>query len=105
MEDYVVVDMKTLFAHKLPKRYIDKCLAACLGEISGVIKDRKLDLDGFAALANKSYDGDSFRMETVQGMANACLGITDEERCEAAFKIFECMHKDAESKGISFDDL
>lgn len=57
------------------------------------------------ALANKSYDGDNARVEIARGLANACLGITDDDRCEAASKILECMHKDAASKGISNDDL
>lgn len=69
------------------------------------IKDRRLDLDGITALANKSYDGDSNRVETTRRIASACLDVTDEERCEAAFKILTCMHKDAESRGISKDDF
>lgn len=37
IEGYVEVDMKTILTHKVPKRYIDKCLAACLTEIGGVV--------------------------------------------------------------------
>lgn len=44
-------------------------------------------------------------MEIAREIANACLDVTDGDRCQAAVKIFECMHKDAQSKGISHDDL
>lgn len=37
MEDHVAVDMKTMFAQKLPKRYIEKCVAACLADIAGFV--------------------------------------------------------------------
>lgn len=37
MEDYVAVDIKSIFTYKLPKRYIDRCIAACIGEISGIV--------------------------------------------------------------------
>lgn len=37
MEGYVEVDLKTILGHKVPKRYIDKCLAACLAEIGLVV--------------------------------------------------------------------
>lgn len=69
------------------------------------MKDRKVIPDGFAALANKSFDGNYFKVEVARSIAEACTDVTDEDRCEAAVKIFECMKNDAQSKGISTDDL
>lgn len=69
------------------------------------MKDRKIDPDGVTALANKSYGDDTSKVEIAQGIASTCIGITDDDRCEAAFKIFECMHNNVQSEGISIDDL
>lgn len=68
------------------------------------MKDRNINPDGLAALAQKAY-GDDSRVEIVREIANSCVGITDDDRCEAAYKLFDCIHKEAHSKDISADDL
>lgn len=69
------------------------------------ITDRKVDPDGVAALASRSYDRNHLRIEIARGITNACVDVTDAGRCEAAVKTFECMHNDADSKRIFNDDL
>lgn len=68
------------------------------------MKDRNINPDGLEALARKAY-GDDSRVEKARGIANACVGITDEDRCEAAYKIFHCLHEQAHSQDLSADDL
>lgn len=68
------------------------------------MKDRNINPDGLEALARKAY-GDDSRVEKARGIANACVGITDQDRCDAAYKIFDCIHKEAHSQGLSADDL
>lgn len=37
MEGIVDIDMKKMFSHKLPETYVEKCFAACLGEVAGIV--------------------------------------------------------------------
>lgn len=41
----------------------------------------------------------------AQEIANGCAAVTDDDRCEAAFKIILCLHNGAQEKGIDRDDF
>lgn len=52
-----------------------------------------------------AYDGDAEKMALAKEFATACADLTDADRCQAAFKIFECMKNLAIERGIKYDDL
>lgn len=56
--------------------------------------------EGAAFVAGAVMDEDDPRVDQARQMALACVDVTDADRCEAAFKIFECAHNFASSKGI-----
>lgn len=65
----------------------------------------KLDVEGAVAIVEKAYDGDASKLQLAREVATACADVTDGDRCEAAFKIFECSHKIALDKGLGPDDI
>lgn len=69
------------------------------------IKDNKVDADGAAAIAKMAFDGDAAKIQTARDLASGCADVTDADRCEAAFKIFECGHHAVKAKGTTFEDL
>lgn len=69
------------------------------------LKDNKSNLDGVAALARMAFDGDATKIQTARDLSLECADITDADRCEAAFKIFECGHSAVKSRGITYEDL
>lgn len=44
-------------------------------------------------------------MNTAKKIASKCTSITDDDRCEAAAKVFECMKNEAIARGTSEADL
>lgn len=63
-----------------------------------MIKDNKLDLDGSIALVNKA---DPSKADAAREIGAACADVTDGDRCEAAYKVFHCLHEQAVAKGVS----
>lgn len=62
-----------------------------------MIKDNNLDLEGSVALVAKI---DLSEVGAAQKVGQACVDITDGDRCEAAVKILTCTHKTAVAKGF-----
>lgn len=60
-------------------------------------KGNKLDLDGSVALAVKINPA---KADLARELGSPCVDITDGDRCEAAFKVFHCLHESAIAKGI-----
>lgn len=90
-------DVQEIFDHKPPSTRGGKCTAACVGETGGVIKGNKLDIEGSVALAVKI---DPAKGDLAREIGSPCVDITDGDRCEAAFKIFHCLHESAVAKGV-----
>lgn len=81
-----VDNLANLIAPKTPE---GKCLTACMGENHSVIKDNKLNKSGFMSVASMVTAPEL--MDIAGEIADDCLETTDEERCEAAAKIWECI--------------
>lgn len=91
-------DIQELYDHKPPSTHPAKCVAACVGETAGMIKDNKLNMDGSMAIANKI---DPSKADVAKEIFSACTDVTDGDRCEAAYKVFHCLHETAVSKGVA----
>lgn len=56
-------------------------------------------------MVGRAYDGDATKAQLGREVATECADVTDADRCIAFFKIYECCHKVAESKGLGPEDL
>lgn len=69
------------------------------------MRDNKLDVKNMIALAVQEFDGDEKNIEMVRDLANDCADVTDDDRCEAAIKIYECGHISAKVRGVNMEDF
>lgn len=69
------------------------------------MKNNHVDIEGISNVASMAFDGNTSKMQVALDIANECSEITDDDRCEAASKIFDCGHNAALSKNLSFEDL
>lgn len=69
------------------------------------LKDNKLVIEAVVGVAKKMFDGDAAKMDLAREFATGCADITDGDRCEASFKIFECIKGAAKAKGLTSDDM
>lgn len=69
------------------------------------MKNNQVDIEGISHVAAMAFDGNASKMKTALDIANECAEITDDDRCEAAAKIFNCGHNAALSKNLSFEDM
>lgn len=45
------------------------------------------------------YHGEDARIKDIEEIANACLGITADDHCDAAYAIIQCGHAKAKEMG------
>lgn len=62
-----------------------------------------MDVEGAVFLAGMAYDGpDATEHENIaREVATACIDVTDDDRCEAVFKIQKCSEVYSLSKGLN----
>lgn len=63
------------------------------------MKDRHVDTDAAAVIASIAYHGDDQRIREAREIAQACVGVTHDDRCLAAHAIFECAMESAKVLG------
>lgn len=64
-----------------------------------------MDIEGVGNVAAMAFDGDASKVQAARDLANACVAVTDADRCEAAAKIFACGDDAAKDRGFSLKDL
>lgn len=67
------------------------------------MRDNRLDVKNIIALAEEEFDSDEESVQMVRDLASDCADVTDDNRCEAAIKIFECGHISAKVRGVSLE--
>lgn len=62
-----------------------------------------MDPEGAAFLASMAFEGDDAGKHEADAreIALGCVDVTDDDRCEAVFKIQECSERVAKEKGLS----
>lgn len=65
--------------------------------------NKQIDPEGVEKLTLEVY-GDADRAKVAKEIANECVGVTDENPCEAGYKILVCLHEKAQARGLSTDD-
>lgn len=69
------------------------------------MRDNQLDVENIIALAEQEFESDDKNIQIVRDLANDCAFVTDSDRCEAAIKIFECIHISAKVRGVNLEDM
>lgn len=69
-----------------------------------MMKNNRLDVEGSTNVASMIFDGDAAKIKAASEVGKECADVTDADRCEAAFKIFECCHTVSISKGLNFEE-
>lgn len=69
------------------------------------MRNNQLDVQSLIALAEEEFESDEKSIQIVRDLANDCADVTDDDRCEAAIKIYECGHISAKVRGVNFDDF
>lgn len=62
-----------------------------------------MDVEGAVFLASMAFDGpEATEHENIaREVATVCIDVTDNDRCEAVFKIQKCSENYASSKGLN----
>lgn len=69
------------------------------------MRDNQLDAKNMVALAEQEFESDEKTIQMMRDLADDCADVTDDDRCEAAIKIYECGHISAKVRGVNFDDI
>lgn len=63
------------------------------------IKDNQIDPEAASVIASIVYKGDDKRIHDAESIAKSCVGVSDPDRCESAFKMLLCAEKAAKAMG------
>ncbi|KFB36232.1 hypothetical protein ZHAS_00003343 [Anopheles sinensis] len=83
-----------------PKTRTEKCLVACMQEQFGVSNGKTFQVEGFLELSKVLMKGDDSKMETAKEIADDCKAMANDDRCELAVDILNCLKDSAEKHGI-----
>lgn len=64
------------------------------------IKDGKVSVEGATAFAQKVFAGNEEKINVAIDLAKDCVEVSDPDRCEFAFKLFECTLSAATKRGL-----
>ncbi|XP_037041662.1 general odorant-binding protein 57c-like [Bradysia coprophila] len=84
----------------LPKTRGAKCVLTCLGEKAGKIAGKRLNPDGVKNWFKDTPENTEQMQQTINEIVEECRNITDEDRCEAGFKIMECLKEGGMKRGL-----
>lgn len=64
-----------------------------------------MHLESIIDMAKLVFEGDDTKINIAREVSNECGGITDDDRCELAAKLYDCATVECEKRGISFSDI
>ncbi|XP_053659862.1 general odorant-binding protein 19d-like [Anopheles marshallii] len=93
-------DVDAFVNDKIPDSRTQKCLAGCMQEQFGISNGKTFQEDGFIEIAKMLMKGDEKKIELSREIASDCKGVTNDDRCELAMDILNCLKDSAEKHGI-----
>jgi hypothetical protein len=93
-------DVENLSNGIAPETKEGKCLAACMGKQYGLMKDDKINKSGFLSVVSMKLK-EQAEKDKAGEVADACKDVTDDERCESAYKIWKCVEKEAKERDLA----
>ncbi|XP_052863611.1 general odorant-binding protein 19d-like [Anopheles cruzii] len=94
-------DVDMFVNDETPETRTQKCLIGCMQEQFGVSNGKAFQPDGFMELSKVFMKGDETKVEVAKEIAVDCKDVTNEDRCELALLIMNCLKDSAEKHGIS----
>uniref|UniRef100_A0A182JNI0 Odorant-binding protein 13 n=1 Tax=Anopheles christyi TaxID=43041 RepID=A0A182JNI0_9DIPT len=85
---------------KMPESRTQKCLAGCMQEQFGISDGKAFQEDGFMEIAKMLMKGNEAKIEVAKELAADCKAVSNEDRCELALDIMNCLKESAEKHGI-----
>lgn len=79
-----------------------KCLFACILEKLNMMKDQELNKESFLAFAKVILAQDAEKMKSAAELADECMHIKENDRCDLAFKTGECVRIGGIVKKVDF---
>lgn len=92
-------DIEDLSNGVVPETTEGKCMLACMARMFHVGKDNKLYIAGYIDVVTMKFGNNPEGLEIARKIAEACVDVTDEDPCEAAYKISICIKENAEEYG------
>lgn len=65
--------------------------------------NNRLDVEYVVDLARMALDDDTTKVNIVREVAIECANLTDADRCEAAARLYNCIHDKVNAKGVAFN--
>ncbi|XP_050078096.1 general odorant-binding protein 19d-like [Anopheles maculipalpis] len=93
-------DVEGFVSDKMPESRTQKCLAGCMQEQFGISNGKTFQEDGFIEIAKMLMKGDESKIEVAKEIAADCKDVTNDDRCELAVDIMNCLKESAEKHGI-----
>uniref|UniRef100_A0A182N543 Odorant-binding protein 13 n=1 Tax=Anopheles dirus TaxID=7168 RepID=A0A182N543_9DIPT len=93
-------DVEGFVDDKMPETRTQKCLAACMQEQFAISNGKEFQQDGFVEVAKVLVKGDEKKMELAKEIGNDCKDVKNDDRCELAVDIMNCLKESAEKHGI-----
>ncbi|XP_075233588.1 general odorant-binding protein 56a-like [Lycorma delicatula] len=90
--------IQALIEKKLNEYPNGKCMAACMFEEDGIIKDNAFNKEGIMSMAEKIYGDQKDKIEKTKEVIDSCEKEINEstgDRCEVASKILDCSKKNS----------
>uniref|UniRef100_A0AAG5CTT0 Odorant-binding protein 13 n=2 Tax=Anopheles atroparvus TaxID=41427 RepID=A0AAG5CTT0_ANOAO len=84
-----------------PQTRTEKCLAGCMQEQFGLSNGKAFQEDGFVEISKMILKGDEQKMVVAREIAADCKDVANDDRCELAVDILNCVKASAEKHGIS----
>lgn len=69
------------------------------------IKDKKTSIEGSVEIATMAFGAEDIRVSQARDIATDCSGVTADDRCEAAVKMYECAVAAGTKRGLKFEEL
>ncbi|XP_075233703.1 uncharacterized protein LOC142331584 isoform X2 [Lycorma delicatula] len=88
--------IEALKNQKLTEYPNGKCMAACMFEEEGIMKDNAFNKEAAMSMAGKALAGHKDKLEKVKEIMEDCEKEISEitgDRCEVASEIFDCSRK------------
>ncbi|XP_058129916.1 general odorant-binding protein 28a-like [Anopheles ziemanni] len=83
-----------------PKTRTEKCLVACMQEQFGLSNGKAFQVDGFMELSKVFMKGDDSKVAIAKEIGDDCKDVANDDRCELAVDILNCLKASAEKHGI-----
>ncbi|XP_055608604.1 general odorant-binding protein 19d-like [Uranotaenia lowii] len=93
-------DVDGFVDEKTPETKVQKCLHSCMQEQFGISDGKQFQKEGFKQVGAMMFGKDEEKMKQVNEVAEECSGVKNDDRCNLAMDIENCLKSALEKRGI-----